>query len=126
MLLENQLISRRRGLGVFFAATLACGCGGTGSTSCPNDLPTQCAAAAPSYAASVQAVLTRACASGCHEPGGVAAGKRLDTYADVYRQRSAILNQAYSCAMPPTGSTPLTAEGRALLLGWLVCGAPNN
>ncbi len=100
------------------------GCAGAGD--CANDLPARCPVVAPSYASSVSGIVAQACGQGCHQPGGVAANRRLDTYADLYRQRSAVLNQAYSCTMPPVGSPQLSAEERRELFGWLVCGAPDN
>jgi len=109
---------------VLLSALAGPGCGGT--TACPNDLPAQCPAPVPSYAASVSGILDRRCGSGCHEPGGVAADRPLTDYADVYRQRSAVLNQAYACAMPPAGAPALRSDERAQLFGWLVCGAPDN
>jgi hypothetical protein len=109
------------GLGVLAAA-----CGADLGGSCPNDLPAACPTPAPSYATSVSFILGQACAAGCHEPGGAAADRPLVTYAEVYAQRSAVLNQAYSCTMPPAGSPQLTSAQRAQLFGWLVCHAPDN
>jgi len=37
-----------------------------------------------------------------------------------------VLTQVYSCRMPQPGAAPLTEAERAALLGWLVCGAPND
>jgi hypothetical protein len=107
------------------AALLGSACAG-GVAGCPDDLPAQCPSPVPSYASAVRGLLDQACTSGCHQPGGVAADRPLGTHADVYRQRSAVLNQAYGCTMPPAGSAALTTAQRALLLGWLVCGAPDN
>ena len=56
----------------------------------------------------------------------VAASIDFTTYQNVFVQRSAILTQTYSCRMPPEGETGPTDPERASLLGWLVCGSPNN
>ena len=92
---------------------------------CPNDLPAACPTPIPSYKDDVAFVLEVHCNS-CHGPGGTAADRPLLSYDDVYRQRSAVLNQIYNCHMPPVPERPLTTEQRAKVLGWLVCKAPNN
>jgi hypothetical protein len=59
--------------------------------------------------------------------GGVAADRLLDTWAQVYPQRTSVLTQVYACWMPPgPAGEALTSAERALLLGWLVCGAPDS
>jgi mono/diheme cytochrome c family protein len=111
---------------------IAAGCGDGGA--CPNDLPAECPSDAPGYAATIAPIVKTRCL-GCHAPGGQAADKPLGTWDDVHARRSAVLNQVYSCSMPPTEGGPLgmpsTGSGltdaeRAALLGWLVCGAPND
>src|SRR5262249_53725658 len=63
----------------------------------------------------------------CHGPGGTAQlGHDYTTYQNIYDQRREILLQVFGCRMPPAGNLPPTAEERAALLAWLVCGAPNN
>jgi uncharacterized membrane protein len=62
----------------------------------------------------------------CHGPGGQQSSVPFTNYQQVFAYRSAILNQVYACRMPLAGSTPLTAQERTLLIGWLACGAPNN
>jgi hypothetical protein len=61
----------------------------------------------------------------CHEPGGQSL-HYLQTYAEVSGLHGTVLNMVSSCRMPPSGATPLTASERADLLGWLVCGAPDD
>ena len=78
----------------------------------------------PSYQADVVPILQRACIP-CHSATGIA-GYDESTYAKVYPQRSAILDQVNACLMPPAGSPQLTTQERIALLGWLVCNAPND
>jgi hypothetical protein len=63
---------------------------------------------------------------GCHFAGSTITRTDLSTYANVYANRGSVLTQVYGCLMPPATSRQLTADQRASLLGWLVCGAPNN
>jgi hypothetical protein len=52
------------------------------------------------------------------------ATRPLDSYDAIYRTRTTVLTQLVRCAMPPASEPKLSAEERAALLGWLVCGAP--
>jgi hypothetical protein len=99
--------------------------GSSGSASCPEDLPAACPSPPPSYAKDVAPVFQASCTP-CHAAGGQQQSRLLTDYAHVFPQRSAVLNQVHACKMPPSNGPPLTAEGRKLLLAWLVCGAPNN
>jgi hypothetical protein len=102
------------------------GCGaGAGAASCPNDLPPSCPSEVPSYQATVAPIINVRCGS-CHSPGGQEASLPFQTYAQVYPQRSAILNQVYSCNMPLAPAPRPTEQERQSLLTWLVCGAPQN
>ncbi len=93
---------------------------------CPSDLPSACPATVPSYKEEVQGVIVSRC-WGCHADGGVAQrGNDLSTYDDIFKQRSAVLNQVYACQMPPSDAGALSPAERAALLAWLVCKAPNN
>ena len=98
--------------------------GGGAAGSCPSDLPKTCPSAAPSYRSDVLPILSESCTY-CHSPTGIG-GYSETTYAEVYQQRSAILDQVYSCLMPPASYGPLTAGQRETLLAWLVCDAPDN
>jgi hypothetical protein len=99
---------------------------GEASSTCPSDLPAACPSPAPGYDASVGPLLAGRC-GGCHGDGGIEVNQHdLRTYDAVYRQRSSVLTQVYGCLMPPADAAPLTPGERAALLGWLVCGAPNN
>ena len=93
---------------------------------CPSDLPAACPSPPPGYDAAVLPLLAHRC-WGCHGDGGIEVNQHdLGTYDGVFRQRSAVLNQVYGCLMPPSDAAALTPDERAALLGWLVCGAPNN
>ena len=110
-------------------AALAAGCGdGTsaaGTTGgCPNDLPASCPADAPGYKATIAPLLAASCVS-CHSPTGTSV-HYLQTYAEVSTLAGATLDQVYACKMPPVGYPELSATERAELLGWLVCGAPDD
>jgi uncharacterized membrane protein len=107
-------------------AALLVACGGPRTNeSCPNDLPPSCPSAAPSYQAAVSPIINLRCVT-CHSPGGQEASRPLQTYSQVYSERSAVLNQVYACNMPPGSAAQPTAQEREALLGWLVCGAPQN
>ncbi|MGD0678356.1 MAG: hypothetical protein ABSC94_23345 [Polyangiaceae bacterium] len=105
------------------------------SVSCPRDLPTACPNPVPSYASTIAPIVMARC-SPCHFPGGVEAAQfDFSVYANIANADTAVVNQIYSCMMPPTAGVPslnigpapaLTLDERADLLGWLVCGAPNN
>jgi hypothetical protein len=115
------------------AAVLAAGCHGDPSTGgsdggagggCPNDAPKSCPAGAAGYKEAVAPILGTSCGS-CHRPGGTSL-IYLQTYDEVFAQRASVLDQVYSCRMPPPDYPPLNPTERADLLGWLVCGAPND
>lgn len=107
-------------------AALLVACGGPRTNaSCPNDLPPSCPSAAPSYQATVGPIINLRCVT-CHSPGGQEASRPLQTYSQVYSERSAVLNQVYACNMPPGTAAMPTEQERESLLTWLVCGAPQN
>jgi uncharacterized membrane protein len=102
---------------------------GTGCASkeeCPADLPddSDCASATPSYSQQVSGVMQQYCAV-CHLPGNGRSSTLLSDYEQIYAERRTVFTQIYNCEMP-VGHRELTPENRALLLQWLVCGAPNN
>jgi len=92
---------------------------------CPNDLPTSCVMPIPSYQTTVSPIFNAYC-SICHSPGGQQSGTPLQTYEQIYGIRGEVLNQIYSCRMPPSGQPAPTTSERQILLQWLVCGAPEN
>ncbi len=106
---------------------LACSSKSKDEPSCPNDLPSACpSSGAPSYATSIQPILTSRCRS-CHSAEGEAGTTHVfDSYAETFSERRVLLSQVFACAMPPANADELSEEERAALLAWLVCGAPNN
>jgi hypothetical protein len=80
--------------------------------SCPTPMPTY---------ADVTPLLQQECVP-CHTSNTM--GKDESSYAAILGQTDALLAQVGECLMPPAGSPQLTSDQRALLLGWLVCGAP--
>jgi len=110
---------------VLVALILLAGCGGGSGVSCPNDLPNGCPDPAPSYRNQVAGVIANRCLS-CHSPGGQEASMPFTSYQAVFNSRGLILDQVYHCVMPPAGNPAPDAQERALLFGWLLCGAPNN
>jgi hypothetical protein len=101
------------------------GSSGAHGSVCPSDLPKACPDPAPSYAAEVAPLISGRCLK-CHDSTGVAGANPLDSYARVYAARSTVLTRVYGCQMPPAPEPPLTSDERKILLGWLVCGAPDN
>ena len=95
--------------------------------SCPDDLPKSCPGAPPRYTTQVAAIVTNACATKCHAPGGIASNRPLVDYAGLFALKEAVLNQVSVCNMPPADADPALGEAdRAALLAWIVCGAPND
>ena len=70
--------------------------------------------------------LRRRHAGACHDPGQLSASFPLAPYAKLYDQRRSVLNQIFTCKMPPACAHELAPEERAALLGWFVCGALDN
>ena len=130
MLAAVSVVILRVAIAALFFATVACNGQPIATVvdlaaSCPNDLPAACPSPAPSFAAGISAIVAGRCAT-CHTPGGVAGTILLTNYADVYRRRVSVLTEVYSCYMPPQEEIVLPESERRDLLGWLVCGAPNN
>jgi uncharacterized membrane protein len=94
---------------------------------CPNDLPSDadCTGTTPSYQADVASVISERCQI-CHGPGGVEAVLPLSTHAQLFGQRRTVLNQIFTCLMPPACAADLTGDERATVMKWLVCGALDN
>jgi predicted CXXCH cytochrome family protein len=110
----------------------ACACGDWSPATvdatalCPNDLPSACPSAVPSFSRDIQPLMQGQCGT-CHSASGSAPDRRFLTYADAFSQRTAFLNQLYSCRMPPPGAVEgFSVPRRELVLTWLVCNAPNN
>ena len=113
------------------AVSIAWGCTSSdspadaGASSCPSDLPSACPSPPPSYAKDVAPIFARRCVV-CHSEGGVEAERDYTTYDRIHQLRTDILTQVYACRMPPADAAAPTLAERETLLGWLVCGAPNN
>jgi len=95
------------------------------ASACPNDLPAACPSPTPSWDGGVSQIIASKCIP-CHMPGGLAFDNPLTDYNSVYQRRGIVLDQVYSCYMPPPDAAQLDASERQALLGWMVCGAPNN
>ncbi len=122
-------------------ATAACACGpgpdsGDGgidtANPCaggvPEDIPSSCPSPAPSYAKDVRPVLAQRCLP-CHTPGApLYALPDMTSYGAVYDARGVVLSQIATCKMPAVdaGAAPLTEAERQAIMGWLVCGAPDD
>ena len=115
----------------FGALVLLAACGGGssagagGAGDCPDEVPTACPVPPPHFAADVLPIFTAVCTN-CHAPGGAASGQPLTSYAEISQRKDAILLQIDSCRMPPSPTPTLMAEQRAAILGWIVCGAPDD
>ncbi len=116
---------------------LACCCGGPGGPDAsvdpcgatggePHDLPQSCPSPEPSFSKDVQPIIQSNCDL-CHLPGDPSyPGFPYDSYADDKKYASEMLNFVSSCLMPKPPGPPLTEAQRQALMGWVVCGAPNN
>jgi hypothetical protein len=110
----------------------------TGRPICSTEQPA-CPTPPPSYTNDIARIISRSCLQ-CHGTGGVGAAVGGDATADpnsqdahnwsrhenLYRARVDVMQQVFLCNMPPSIAPPLPPADRALLLDWLVCGAPNN
>jgi hypothetical protein len=92
---------------------------------CPNDLPASCVTPVPSYQTTVSPIFTAYCLT-CHSSDGQQSSSPLESYNDVYSNRSDVLAQIYSCRMPPSGQPQPTTTERQILLQWFVCDSPQN
>ena len=89
------------------------------------DLPSSCPSPAPSWSGTISPVVAAKCQP-CHSSGGQAGDRLLVDYPSVYQLRSTVLDQVYTCSMPPPDGGVLTGNERHELMDWLVCSAPNN
>lgn len=103
----------------------ASGTAGTSGDACPNDLPdrAECEDGAPSYGDDVAPIIDERC-NGCHYPGNAQTAAVWSDYDAVYARRITLQSRIYSCVMPPESAPALEPAERAVLLEWLVCGAP--
>jgi hypothetical protein len=83
-----------------------------------------CPQPTPSFANDIAPLLNRDCNT-CHTPGSTL--WPLTGYENVRDWAYSILTDVESCSMPPAdGGVTLASGDRALLVGWIGCGAPNN
>jgi len=122
-----------RGALVAGALYLGAACGGHGAAptpdgGCPMDLPASCPDPAPSYSTQVSGIIQSYCVP-CHSPTGVESSLPFVTYDDITGtpgRFTDMLGQVHACRMPPPDAGQPPEADRVALLGWLVCGAPNN
>jgi len=119
-------------MAVIAGLVLACGAAACGPGSeqpppntCPNDVPDTCPSPAPAFAADVQPVFADHCVT-CHSPTGQEPSFPFQSYAQIAAQKISILGQIHACLMPPPSEVQLTSAERQAVLGWIVCGAPND
>jgi hypothetical protein len=94
--------------------------------SCPRDLPPSCPTPEPSWASDVRPLVDSKC-NACHGVGGIEQSRfDFSTYQGVHNLSGSILDNVYRCLMPPPDAGALSVAERRVLLGWLVCAAPNN
>ena len=105
----------------------ASGAGGASGDACPNDLPDRaaCDDGVPSYRDEVASILDQRC-NACHYADNPQTSAVWTDYDAVYARRRTIQSRIYSCVMPPEEAPQLTPGERAVLLEWLVCGAPEE
>lgn len=98
-----------------------------GGRECPTSAPLSCPTPIPSYAQDVAPVLNAKC-NGCHT--GSPAPWALIAWVDVNAWALSILQDLLVCSMPPADAGAdapvLTKAETDAILGWIVCGAPDN
>jgi len=100
-----------------------------GGRECPTSAPLSCPTPVPSYAQDVLPVLNAKC-NGCHTGATPDAPWALITWVDVNGWALAIAQDLIICSMPPVDAGAdapvLTKAETDTILGWIVCGAPDN
>lgn len=92
---------------------------------CGAPAPKSCPSPKPSYSKQVVPILDAKC-NNCHV-GGIDKPWSLADYQSVDDWRVSIQGDILSCTMPPLdGGVALTREERDVIVGWIVCNAPNN
>jgi hypothetical protein len=93
---------------------------------CTAAAPLSCPTPIPSYAQDVARVLNAKC-NGCHT-GAPGAPWALVDWADVNAWALSIAHDVSTCSMPPAdaGAPALSQAETDAILGWIVCGAPDN
>jgi hypothetical protein len=92
---------------------------------CPNDYPMTCPSPAPTWDGGARPIIDGKCVP-CHNPTGLAFDKPLTDYNKVYSLKQTVIDQIFSCYMPPPDAGVLDETERQTILGWFVCGAQQN
>jgi hypothetical protein len=93
---------------------------------CSVDPVTKCPSTKPSYKNDVIPILQARC-YGCHSSTDGGGPWPLTTLVDIQDWKTLFIQDVESCKMPPVDAgAPLSSDETTTLLGWLVCGAPNN
>lgn len=96
------------------------------SGGCAVDPVTKCPSPKPSYKSDVVPIMNAKCMS-CHSGADANGPWPLTDLQEIVDWKTQFIRDVQTCTMPPLDAgVPLTAEESATLLGWLVCGAPNN
>jgi hypothetical protein len=96
------------------------------SGGCSVEQVMKCPSPKPSYKNDVIPILKARC-YGCHSSTDGGGPWPLTTLVDIQDWKTLFIQDVQSCSMPPVDAgAKLTSEESATLLGWLVCGAPNN
>jgi len=96
------------------------------SGGCSVDPVTKCPTPKPSYKNDVTPILKAKCLN-CHSGTDANGPWPLTSLQEIVDWRAQFIQDVETCKMPPVDAgAPLSTEESATLLGWLVCGAPNN
>jgi uncharacterized membrane protein len=110
------------------ACVVGVGCGDQASAGAAETCPvlaSECSSA-PSYTNEVAPIFASRCAS-CHTSADPLGPWPFDDIVDIQDWSSTILVDLDSCLMPPPdASVGLSADERAVLGAWIVCGSPDN
>lgn len=85
-----------------------------------------CSGGQKTFSGDVSPIIQSSCAinTGCHATGSPNGPGALETYQQVFNNRSAIRNAVMLGTMPKTGV--LTSSQKNAIICWIDSGAPNN
>ena len=124
-------------LGLVLLTPLAGGCSSDSSPAtaapatitgaCNEKLPDTCPAGPrPSYQNDVEPILSANC-YGCHNGKTSSSQWPLDNYDDLVHWRTSLIRAMVECTMPTADAAEtLSAEQRATVIHWALCGMPQN
>jgi hypothetical protein len=93
---------------------------------CSVERITKCPTPKPSYESDVIPILQARC-YGCHSSTDGGGPWPLTTLVDIQDWKTQFIQDVESCSMPPVDAgAKLSSDESTTLLGWLVCGAPDN